>query len=473
MTKADLLCLLPMIIVAVVPVAMMLIIALKRLYLLVYGISLAGFFLAFLSLFMVIPATPHAISPVFIFDGFSILFFAIILLAGIVTTLLSYRFLLNQESEKEEYFIMLGTSVLGAMVLAAASNFVTLFLGLETLSVSLYVLIAYRRLLDFPLEAGVKYLILASVSSAFLLFGMGLIYAGTGSMEFSVIGSVVGSSPHFSPLMLAATAMMMVGLGFKLALVPFHMWTPDVYQGAPVPVATFVATVSKGAVMALLVRFFYAIEGSRDPDIILMITALAVLSMFAGNLLAIRQQNVKRILAYSSIANMGYILVTLAVGKSSGVHAAIFYVISYMITTMGAFGVVTLLSDRDRDADRIDDYRGLFWKRPFIALAFTLALLSLAGIPLTAGFMAKFYLVFTGIDASLWVLVISLIVSSVIGLYYYLRIITTMFSGISENSFPPVSAGGYLVLGILSAGIVWLGLFPGWLLELISGFSGF
>ena len=230
----------------------------------------------------------------------------------------------------------------------AASNFVSLFLGLETLSISLYVLIAYRRSRDHSIEAGVKYLILASVSSAFLLFGMGLIYVNTGSLEintgsleFNRIIPPLSNVVYSEPLLLTGFGMMMVGIGFKLALVPFHMWTPDVYQGAPVPVTTYIATVSKGAVMALLLRFFFSIRGFQNPGFILIITIIAILSMFVGNLLALKQQNVKRILAYSSIANMGYLLVTLLIGNETGIHAAIFYIVSYIITSLGAFGVIT------------------------------------------------------------------------------------------------------------------------------------
>jgi len=266
--------------------------------------------------------------------------------------------------------------------------------------------------------------------------------------------------------------MMMVGIGFKLALVPFHMWTPDVYQGAPVPVTTFIATVSKGAVMAVFLRFFYAVRGFLDPEIMTVITAVAVLSMFTGNLLAIRQQNVKRILAYSSIANMGYLLVTLLVATPAGIHAAVFYIIAYMITTLGAFGVVALLSDMEHDAEMIDDYKGLFWKSPWIAASFTVALLSLAGIPLTAGFMGKFYIVFTGIDSGLWLLVISLVINSVIGLYYYLRLVKAMFTPASDGHNPRLTLAGILILGVLVTGILWLGIFPRHIIHMISVFSG-
>lgn len=468
MTGTDFLCLTPIMIIAGAPIVIMLTVAFRRAFMVIFGFSLLAFILSFFSIYFLIPSIPHQVSSLLRFDGFTILLSAIIILASIVVTILSKSYILYQESEKEEFFIVLFIAALGSLILVAANNFVTLFLGLETLSISLYILIAYRRALSHSIEAGVKYLVLASVSSAFLLFGMGLIYTDTGSLEFSKIASILSTTNYSNPLFLAGFGMMMVGLGFKLALVPFHMWTPDIYQGAPVPVATFIATVSKGAVMAVFLRFFYAIKGFDNYDFIVIITVIALVSMLVGNLLAISQQNVKRILAYSSISNMGYLMVTLLVGGESGIPAAIFYILSYTVTTLGAFGVVALLSDREHDADMLEDYKGLFWKRPWMAFVFTLAMLSLAGIPLTAGFMAKFYIVFAGIDSNLWLLVGGLIINSVIGLYYYLRVVSTMFSTANDRKLPVISFTGQFVLGLIVIGIIGLGVFPEWIFQLIS-----
>jgi NADH-quinone oxidoreductase subunit N len=471
MLKSDFFALTPLMIIAGAPILMMLTVAFTRNIKVIYGFSLLAFAIAFVSLFFVRTDIPCRVSTLFIFDNYSFLFSGIIILASLLVTLLSYDYLLYQESEKEEYFIILFVASLGSLLLVAASNFVSLFLGLETLSISLYILVAYRRSRDHSIEAGVKYLILASVSSAFLLFGMGLIYVNTGSLEFDKIAPILSTAVFSSPLLLTGFGMMMVGIGFKLALVPFHMWTPDVYQGAPLPVTTYIATISKGAVMALLLRFFYAIQGFRNPGFVMILTDIAILSMFVGNLLALRQQNVKRLLAYSSIANMGYLLVTLLIGNETGIHAAIFYIVSYMITSFGAFGVITLLSDKHNDADQLVHFRGLFWKRPWVAIVFTLSLLSLAGIPLTTGFIAKFYVVFTGIHSGLWLLVISLIINSVIGLYYYLRVITALFSPADDIKLPSISLAGHLVLAVAAVGIVWLGVNPEGFLSLIAHFS--
>ncbi len=264
--------------------------------------------------------------------------------------------------------------------------------------------------------------------------------------------------------------MMMVGIGFKLALVPFHMWTPDVYQGAPAPVSAYIATASKGAVMAILIRFFFNLKGFDNHYLFIAVSAIAILSMFVGNILAIRQKNIKRLLGYSSIANMGYLIIILLTGSNRGVQASVFYLTSYIFTTMGAFGVITLLSTNVHEAEDMEDFKGLYWKRPWIAIVFTLSLLSLAGIPLTAGFIAKFYVILEGINAGLMVLIFSLIINSVIGLYYYLRIITSLFSGANEKSLPELSVTGNIALAIIAVSILILGIYPGWLIDLLVKF---
>ena len=239
-------------------------------------------------------------------------------------------------------------------------------------------------------------------------------------------------APHpagvHGPPLLAGLVMIISGLGFKLAVVPFHLWTPDVYEGAPAPVTAFIATVSKGAVFALVLRYFTRIDIHAHTALFLIITLIAVASMFAGNLLALLQTNVKRILAYSSISHLGYLLVTVLASGPTAVTAAAFYLAAYFITTLGAFGVVAVLSRPERDADRLEDYRGLVWRRPWLAGVFTAMLFSLAGIPLTAGFVGKFYVVAAGVGSALWLAVVALAINSVIGLFYYLRIVVALFT---------------------------------------------
>jgi NADH-quinone oxidoreductase subunit N len=470
MTKLDFLCLLPLLIVASAPVIMMLTITVSRNLKVIYVFSLIMFAAAFLSVFLIAPDVPHRIEPLLVIDRFSLLFLGALLFVCLLITVISYIYLTQHGGQREEYFILLFVATLGASVLVTANHFVSFFIGLETLSISLYVLIAYVKHRDYSVEAAVKFLVIASLSTAFLLFGMALVYAATGTMSFSNLTSFFSGSV-ISPLIITGIGMMLVGIGFKLALVPFHMWIPDVYQGAPAPVTTFIATISKGSVLAISIRFFFAIRGSHSETLIVIISVISVISMFAGNLLALNQTNFKRLLAYSSIAHLGYLMITLLTGTESGTQAAVFYMISYMITTVGAFGIISLLSVCDSEAENTEDLRGLFWKNPWIAIVLSLALLSLAGIPLTAGFIAKFYVVLAGIRSGLWILVISLIINSVISIYYYLRIIKIMFTE-SESPEPVrLSFTGNLVLAIVLIGILLLGIIPSFLSEIINRFS--
>ena len=471
MTGLDFICLIPLLIISVAPILIMVTITFVRNYTVIAAFSFLAFLLAFLSVSYVMPYAPHAIAPLFIFDTYSYLFTGIILFGCMLVTILSYVYFRRQSVVKEEYFIILFVSALGASILAAANHFVTFFLGLETLSVTLYILIGYLRQRDQSVEAGVKYLILASVSAAILLFGMALVYTGTGTMNFNELSSYFVTAKAVSPFIMVGAGMIIVGVGFKLAVAPFHMWTPDVYQGAPAPVTTYIATISKGAVIAVILRFFVDIRGHQNHALVVIITVIAILSMFIGNFLALRQTNMKRLLAYSSIAHLGYLLIMLLAGTSAGIQAAIFYLIAYIITSLGTFGVIAILSTVQRDADSFDDYRGLFWRRPWIAIVFTLTLLSLAGIPITAGFIAKFYLVLAGVGSGLWLLAFVLIVNSVIGLYYYLRVVATMFQSTGKENVPALPFLGHVVLAVIAAVILLLGVIPEWLLDIIGKFS--
>ena len=467
MTKTDFLCLSPFLILAIAPMVIMIVVSILRNYKVVYGFSVLALMVAFSSIFFILPLIPHSIEPLFIIDTYSLFFLGIIIISAMLVTFLSYDYIQQLDGVREEYYIVLFTSTLGAALLAVANHFILFFLGIETLSISLYILIAFQRAKSNSIEAGIKYLILASVSSAFLLFGMALIYTAFGTMHFGTIVTTLGSGGRLSLLVISGFGMMMVGIGFKLALVPFHMWTPDVYQGAPAPVSAFVATVSKGAVMAILIRIFFNIKGFDNHYLFVSVSGIAILSMFVGNILAIRQKNIKRLMGYSSIANMGYLIIILLTGNDRGIQASIFYLVSYFITTIGAFGVISLLSTCQSEAENIEDFKGLFWKKPWIAIVFTLSLLSLAGIPVTAGFIAKFYVILEGMKAGLMVLIISMIINSVIGLYYYLRIITTLFAEAGDKTLPELSFTGKITLGLVGISILVLGIYPGWLIDII------
>jgi NADH-quinone oxidoreductase subunit N len=389
--------------------------------------------------------------------------------ATFVIAILCYGYLQRHSEIREELYVLLLVATLGSMVLVASSDFVSFFLGLEILSVALYSLSAYLRMRSRPLEAGIKYLVLAGASSAFLLFGMALIYAQTGTMElFRLAPSLAGAQN--SQLVLAGLTFIITGIGFKLGVVPFHLWAPDVYEGAPAPVTAFIATVSKGAIFALLLRYFYTAGAQYFRPIFVLFAIIAIASMAIGNLLALLQNNVKRILAYSSIAHMGYLLVAFEASSTTASEAVAFYLVAYFIATVGAFGVITVLSDQERDAETLKDYKGLFWRRPMLASIFTLMLLSLAGIPVTAGFLAKFYIVTAGAAAGIWSLILILVITSVIGLFYYLRIVVTMYAPEQDEAPHPEPHGiaGSYVLATLTILLVWLGVYPVPLLNVIK-----
>ncbi len=291
-------------------------------------------------------------------------------------------------------------------------------------------------------------------------------------MSFSSLRDLSLSRSNLA-LLLPGIALSVTGIGFKLGVVPFHLWTPDVYQGAPAPVAAFVATTSKTAVVALLLRYLAA-GTQQSRAVFFLLSVIAVASMFAGNLLALRQNNVKRILAYSSIAHFGYILVAFLAGTTMGASAVAFYLVAYTVTILAAFGIITVLSTSEADADDLEDYRGLFWLRPVLASVFTAVLLSLAGIPATMGFMGKFYILASGANASAWPLMLVLVLTSVIGLFYYLRIVVTLFSASPERQFSMqrLGRGSAFVLGGLSVLLIWFGVYPAPLLNLIRATIG-
>ncbi len=297
-----------------------------------------------------------------------------------------------------------------------------------------------------------------------------MVYAELGTIEFDRMGRMLAGGRTSDALLVCGLAMIITGVGFKLAVVPFHLWTPDVYEGAPAPVTAFIATVSKGAMFALLLRYFYRSGAATNHQILLIFTIIAVASMLAGNLLALLQNNIKRILAYSSIAHMGYLLVAFLASGDLATEAVTFYLVAYFITTLGAFGVVSALSTGDREAENIDDYHALFWRRPALAGTFTVMLLSLAGILVTAGFIGKFYIVAAGASSAICMLVIILVVSSVIGLFYYLRIVAVMYAPPEQDAIETgsrVSPAAGTVLSALTILLVWFGIYPEPLLRVI------
>jgi NADH-quinone oxidoreductase subunit N len=473
MSKTDFLSVVPLFILTSSAILIMFSISIKRNHKLIYLITTLSLIGDFIYLVTYIGDSHVVIEPLFIIDGFGVFNTGLILLTSFLVTMMSYAYFEQREERKEEYYILLILATLGAAVLTISNHFVSLFLGLEILSVSLYSMIAYLRKRGKSDEAGIKYLIMAAFSSAFLLFGMALVYAVTGTMEFGAIATYMTSVTEVPVILLAGFGLMVVGVGFKLSVVPFHMWAADVYEGAPAPVTAFIATVSKGGVVALLVRFFVMVKGYNYPSLVISFTVIAIASMFIGNFLALQQKNVKRILAYSSTAHMGYLLVAFLSGGTLGVEAVTFYLVAYFVTSLGAFAILSTLSDSDRDAETLDDYHGLLWRRPWTAALLSAMLLSLAGIPLTAGFVGKFYIIAAGVKSEHWLLVVMLAINSVIGLYYYIKLIAVMFErheGKDQRAGalnPTVYIISGFTLAILAILLIWFGVYPEAMMTLI------
>lgn len=427
-------------------------------------ISTAGVLVLALAL---MPRSLGRVQPLFAVDGLALYYWALVLATSLALALLSGVYFEKQAGQKEEFYILLLTGTLGAAVMAASRHFISLFLGLEVLSVSLYGLLAYGRKANH-IEAGLKYLILASVSGAFLVFGLALIYAETGSLSLTGMARA-GQMPTL--VFMTGLTFILVGAGFKLAVAPFHLWAGDVYQGAPAPATAFVATVSKAAMVAFLLRFFAHLHNSPlllDGPFVNLLGALALASMFLGNWMALLQNSVKRLLAFSSIAHLGYVLMAFLTGPLSLMVVTV-YMTAYLVTSLAGFGVIILLSTKERDADDLDDFRGLAWRRPWAAAFFILALLSLAGIPLTLGFLGKFYVLTAGVGSGLWVLVFALAMNSAIGVFYYMRVVFTLFqekdAGAAESPAAPLGMG---VLAGLGALLVVLGVYPSPLFFLVE-----
>jgi|SRR5215469_4470966 len=467
MNAADTLALLPLIVLSGAAVLVMLGIAFRRSHALAALLTLTGLAAAFISISAAVPLVPRQVTSLLLVDRYALFYTGVIIASAAAVAVFSYRYFENHNVHREELYLLLLLATLGCAVLVTSSHFVSFLLGLEILSVSLYGMVAYLKDGEPGLEAGMKYLILASASAAFLLFGLALVYSVTGTMEFSRLREVSALGDGFS-LLVAGIVLSVTGIGFKLGVVPFHLWTPDVYQGAPAPVAAFVATTSKSAMVALLLRYFYLSRALQYRPVFLVFAVIAIASMCVGNLLALQQTNVKRILAYSSIAHFGYVLVGFLAGGTLAVEAASFYLVAYTVTILAAFGVVSALSDFEHDADDLENYRGLFWRHPMIAVILTAALLSLAGIPATMGFVGKFYILTAGAAATAWLLILILVLTSVAGLFYYLRVVVALYSA------PPDQATGQrpawspvFMLAVLGTLLIFWGVYPTPLLHLI------
>jgi NADH-quinone oxidoreductase subunit N len=456
----------PLILMAAGIVLVMLLIAAQRDHRAIAQLTTLGFILAFAA--CLIPQPTVAITPLLLIDDYARFSMAVFAFAGAITVLLVYGYLAHHDGWREEMYLLLLLAVFGAMVLAGARHAATLLLGLETLGVALLGMIGYPLLRKRPLEAALKYLILSASSTATLLFGFALVYAATGSLQFETFGETLSIAAGADRrIAQAGLGLIWVGFAFKLSLVPFHLWTADVYEGAPAPVAGFLATVSKGAVAVVLLRWLDAAALAQTPMLAQVLAMLAIASILVGNLAALQQSNVKRLLAYSSIAHFGYLLVPFLVGGATAREAVLFYVAAYTVMTLGCFGAIAALAPGASadDADHLYDYRGLFWRRPLVTSAFTPMLLAQAGIPLTVGFLAKFYVLAAAVERHAWVLAVAVVLGSAVGLYYYLRLVVVQFlprpGGMRpETVWSEMTVARGVALALLLVALIGAGVWP-------------
>ena len=364
----------------------------------------------------------------FVHDGFTVFFTVLFCAIGVVSVLISWDYVKRLRLPAAEYYALLLSATLGMVVMAASNDLITVFLGLELMSLALYVMVGSRRGQLESNEAALKYFLLGAFASGFLLYGIALLYGATGSTDLRAIAAFMSDSPlSESPLFLVGALLLLVGFGFKVAAVPFHMWTPDAYEGAPTSVTAFMSAGAKAAGFAALLRVAGTALSVTDTDWRPLLSWIAAITMTVGNVSALLQNNVKRMLAYSSIAHAGYVLVAVAAGGTDGTAAAVFYLAVYSFMNLGAFGILAILGRDQDERVLVSDLAGLGFRQPLIGLAMTVFMISLGGIPPTAGFMGKIYVFGAALDAGMVPLVIAGVLNSVISVFYYLRITVAMY----------------------------------------------
>jgi NADH-quinone oxidoreductase subunit N len=399
-------------------------------------------------------------------DAFSTFFHLLVTTIVAVVILTSYEYMEVQQIRAGEYYGLILFGAVGMCLMSSAMELVLIFIALEISSISTYVLAGFRRRAAISSEASLKYFLLGSFATAFFLYGVALMFGATGSTSIPIISQALRSG-QIPVLAYAGIALMFVGLGFKVAAAPFHVWTPDVYEGAPAPVVGFMSTAPKAAAFAVLLRIMFE---ANAPGRLWLIWVTAALSMTLGNLGALVQQNVKRLLAYSSIAHAGYLLVAFAALPNNGIPAAMFYTASYAAMNVGAFAVVSHFAGAGERYVTLDDYAGLGRRSPLLAATLTIFLLSLIGIPMTGGFFAKFYVFSAALQANLVGLTIIGVLNSAVGAYYYLRIIVMMYMREAREEVPatPVPATLGAALAISVTATLYLGILPGRVLQYAS-----
>jgi NADH-quinone oxidoreductase subunit N len=399
-------------------------------------------------------------------DSFSIFFHVLVAAITAVIILTSFEYMEVQQIRASEYYALILLGAVGMSLMSSAVELVLIFIALEISSISTYILAGFRRRAAISSESSVKYFLLGSFATAFFLYGVALMFGATGSTSIPVIGDVL-SSGNIPPLAYVGIALMFVGLGFKVAAAPFHIWTPDVYEGSPSPIVGFMSTAPKAAVFAVLLRIVFE---AHAPGRVWLIWIMAALSMTLGNIGALVQDNIKRLLAYSSIAHAGYLLVAFAALPHDGIPSAMFYTASYAAMNVGAFAVISHFGGGGERYVTLEDYAGLGRRSPLLASVLTIFLLSLIGIPMTGGFFAKFYVFSAALQANLVGLTIIGVLNSAVAAYYYLRIVVVMYmrEPREDAPLPRIPGGLGTALALSLAATIYLGVLPGRLLEYAS-----
>lgn len=479
MSLADLHTLLPLIILAIGSVCLLLLGAfMPRAG--SFSMNLAGAAVSLLVALTAALSEPSAapVAGLIRLDGFAQIFIVAISASASLTLLLSTGYCRRRPLGSEEFPSLVLFAAFGMAVLASSISLLGVFLGLESMSLALYILLASNKADPLSGEAGLKYLIIGAISTAFFAYGLALVYADTGTLLVAECMRAMSAPGHITPIGLAGWAMLLVGLGFKASLFPFHFWAPDVYEGGPAPVVAFLSTASKASVFAAFLRFAVS-SAAGWGSLVPALWAMAALTMAFGNIAALTQDNIKRLLAYSSIAQMGYVLLALIAAPGTGGAAAVFYLIVYIAMDMAAFGVVASFSGRDADLGDIEGLKGLGYVYPFRGMALAVSFIALAGLPPTAGFIGKFGIFYYAIKGGYVYLAVIGIITAIISVYYYLRVVVYLYmrtdgaqAGPARPAMPAPDLPGKIALALLVAAIFYLGIFPGRVLDIISAFMG-
>ncbi|CAL4320328.1 NADH-quinone oxidoreductase subunit N [Buchnera aphidicola (Protaphis terricola)] len=429
----------PLLILIFTVVIVMLSISYNRNHFLITIFSIFGLSFSLFSLYFLISIVPIDVTSLVHINKFSILYISIILISSISACIFSYPWLLKYPFNKEEFYLLILLSTLGSIFLTISNHMSSIFISIELISLPFFGLIAYSNYFRYALEASFKYLILSATSSSFLLLGIAWIYAISGSISFSFLNDIyMMISSNEKLVILFGISMLLVSIFFKLSLVPFHLWTSDIYQGTPSSVLSFFSVSSKVALFSFLLHIFSHNSIINNTTLYLIISLVSAFSIFFGNLMAIFQKNIKRFFGYSSISQLGYLLIVLLNLKNDYIFSleiVAIYLFNYLFINISYFGIIQLFSSSSNDIDLIDSYRGLFWSQPILSIMLTFVLLSLAGIPMTLGFIGKFYILSIILKNHLWLNSLFFILGSILGFYGYFRFIINLYLRKTNKSF--------------------------------------